>query len=214
VDISAVTFTASWATPGGKPTTPVRLAQGPAGFAALQQRLQAAGVAPAATRVVVEATSSYWVALAAALREAGYRVFAINPAQAHSFAQARLRRAETDALDAPGTRLRVLARLADQLDLSPRTPPPTIYHELRQRLLAREAPISLRQRARDQRHALVQWPVEVASAQRQLDEVIEDLDERIGAVEHELGLVVANGAGAASAAFLTSAPGIGTIAAA
>jgi transposase len=194
VDISAVTFTASWATPGGKPTTPVTLAQGPAGYAALQQRLQATGVAPAATRVVVEATSGYCVALAVTLREAGCCVFAINPAQAHSFAQARLRRAETDALDAPGTRMRVLARLAGQLDLSPRTPPTTIDRERRQRLLAREAPIRLRQRARDQRHALVQWLVEVASAQRQLDEVIEDLDERIAEVEHELGLVVANGA--------------------
>jgi transposase len=209
VDIAAVTFTASWLAPGGKPSAPVTLPQSPVGFTTLQQRLQATGVALAATQVVVEATSSYWVALAVTLHEAGYRIFVINPAQAHYFAKAQLRRAKTDALDAQD-----LARLVGKLALSPWTPPPTIYHELRQRLLAREALISLRQQARNQRHALVQWPVVVESAQRQFDEVIADLDQRIAGVEHELELVLANGAWAASAAYLTSVPGIGMITAA
>jgi transposase len=58
VDIAAVTFTASWMPPGGKPSAPVTLAQTPAGFTTLQQHVQATGVAPAATRVVMEATST------------------------------------------------------------------------------------------------------------------------------------------------------------
>jgi transposase len=52
------------------------------------------------------------------------------------------------------------------------------------------------------------------SAQCQFDEVIADLDERIASLDRELALVLANGAWAASAAFLTSAPGIGAITAA
>lgn len=209
VDIAATTFTASWLAPGGKPSAPVALAQDAAGYAAFRQRLQATGVSPEAARVVMEATSTYWIALAVSLHEAGYRVCVINPAQAHYFAKARLRRAKTDALDAQD-----LARLAGQLELSPWAPPPAVYHELRQRLLAREALIALRQQARNQRHALVQWPVVVAAAQRQFDEVIADLDVRIAALERELALVLTDGAWAASAALLTSAPGIGAITAA
>lgn len=209
VDIAAVTFTASWLGPGEKPSAPVTLAQEAAGYAAFRQRLQATGVSPDATRVVMEATSTYWIALAVALHEAGYRVYVINPAQAHYFAKAQLRRAKTDALDAQD-----LARLAGKLELAAWTPPPAVYHELRQRLLAREALIALRQYARNQRHALVQWPVVIESARRQFDEVVADLDERIAGLERELDLVVTNGAWAASAAVLTSAPGIGAITAA
>ncbi len=209
VDIAAATFTASWLVLGGKAAAPVTLAQTPAGFAALQQRLQATGVAPAATRVVMEATSTYWIALAVALHGAGYRVHVINPAQAHHFAKAQLRRAKTDALDAQD-----LARLAGKLELTPWAPPPAAYHELRQRLLAREALISLRQQARNQRHALVQWPVVVEAARRQFDELIADLDARISTVERELDAVLAAGAWAASAASVTSAKGIGAVTAA
>jgi transposase len=119
VDIAAATFTASWLVPGGKPSAPVTLAQDAAGYATVRQRLQATGVAPEATRVVMEATSTYWIALAVALHEAGYQVSVINPAQAHYFAKhpqagTRLRRAKTDALDAQD-----LARLAGKLELTP-----------------------------------------------------------------------------------------------
>ena len=71
VDIAAETFVAAWLAPGGQPTTPSSGEQTPAGFAALPRRLQATAVAPAATLVVLEATGTYWVALAVALHEAG-----------------------------------------------------------------------------------------------------------------------------------------------
>lgn len=57
-------------------------------------------VEPAAVLVVMEATGSYWVALATALYHAGFAVSVINPAQAHYFAKAQLRRAKNNALDA------------------------------------------------------------------------------------------------------------------
>lgn len=79
VDIAAVTFVAAWLAPGGKPGTPFTGEQTPAGFAALQRRLQATGHPPTATLVVLEATGNYWVALAVVLHEAGYQVAVVNP---------------------------------------------------------------------------------------------------------------------------------------
>ncbi len=148
VDVAAETFVAAWLAPGGQPTSPFTGEQTPAGFAALQRRLQATGNPPTATLVVLEATGTYWVGLAVALHEAGYRVAVVNPRQAHHFAKAQLRRAKTDALDA-----RDLAQLAVALRPAPWTPPPTVYHEVRQRLVTRDGLLTMRTQARNQRHA-------------------------------------------------------------
>lgn len=209
VDIAAATFTAAWLAPGGSPGAPLTREQTPAGYAALRQRLAATRVAPGATLVVLEATGSYWVALAVALHEAGYVVGVVNPLQAHHFAKARLRRAKTDALDAQD-----LARLAAQLRPAPWTPPPAIYHEVRQRLVARDALLTMRQQARNQRHALLQWPVVVAGVRRHLDELIADLDRRLAELEAEIAAALEESAWAESLACLLSAPGIGLVTAA
>ena len=209
VDVAAETFVAAWLAPGGQPGTPVTGEQTPAGFAALQRRLRATGSSPAATLVVLEATGNYWVALAVALHEAGYRVAVVNPRQAHHFAKAQLRRAKTDALDA-----RDLAQLAAALRPAPWAPPPAVYHEVRQRLVARDGLLAMRTQARNQRHALVQWPVVVAAVRQHLDELIADLDRRISALEAEIAAVLKDGAWAESLACLTSAPGIGLVTAA
>jgi transposase len=85
-------------------------------------------VAPGQVLVVMEATGTYWLSLATFLVRQGFVVSAINPAQAHSFAKALLRRAKTDAIDA-----QTLAQLAALLQPKPWTPP-AIYEELEQRL--------------------------------------------------------------------------------
>ena len=59
IDVAADTFTAAWLAPGGTPTPPFGGEQTPAGHAALQRRLRATGVPPAATFVVLEATGNY-----------------------------------------------------------------------------------------------------------------------------------------------------------
>ena len=209
IDIAADTFTAAWRTRAGKPTLPVTAEQTPAGFAVLQRRLAASGAVPADVLVVMEATGNYWVALAVTLHEADYRVAVVNPRQAHHFAKAQLRRAKTDALDA-----RDLAQLAAALQPAPWTPPPAVYHEVRQRLVARDGLLTMRTQARNQRHALVQWPVVVAAVLQHLDELIADLDRRIAALEAEIAAVLKNGAWAEPLACLTSAPGIGLVTAA
>ncbi len=209
IDIAAATFTAAWLSPGGAPTPPVTHSQTPQGFAALQRHLAVTGSAPAATLVVLEATGSYWVALAVTLHAAGYAVSVINPLQAHHFAKAQLRRAKTDPLDA-----RNLAQLAAALQPAVWTPPPAVYHEVRQRLTARDALVTMRQQTRNQRHALVQWPVVVASVHDHLDGVIAMLDTRIADLEAEIAAVLATSDWAESLAVLTSAPGIGMLTAA
>lgn len=156
--------------------------------------------------MVLEATSAYWVALAVALHEAGYRVAVINPRQAHHFFKARLRRAKTDALDA-----RDLARLAEALRPMPWSPPPAVYHEVRQRLVARDGLLAMRTQARNQRHALLQWPVVVDGVRQHLDELIADLDRRVATLEAEIGATLAGSAWAEPLACLTSAPGIGLV---
>ena len=84
-------------------------------------------------------------------------------------------------------------------------------HELRQRLLVRDGLLTMRQQARNQRHALLQWPVRIAGALDQLDAVIADLDRRIATLEDELTTVLRDGAWARSAALLSSITGIGLV---
>ncbi len=209
VDIAAATFTAAWLSPSGAPTPPVTHPQQPGGFASLQRQLVATGTPPAATLVVLEATGSYWVSLAVTLHTAGYAVSVINPLQAHHFAKAQLRRAKTDPLDAQN-----LAHLAATLQPDRWTPPPAVYHEVRQRLTARDALVAMRQQTRNQRHALLQWPVVVASVRDHLDGVIAMLDVRIADLEGEIAIVLAASDWAESLACLMSAPGIGMLTAA
>jgi len=209
VDIAADTFTASWLAPGGTPSTPRTYDQTPTGHTALQKRLQATAVSPPATLVALEATGNYWVALAVALHEAGYHVAVLNPRQAHHFAKAQLRRAKTDALDA-----RDLAQFAAALRPAPWVPPPAVYHEVRQRLVARDGLLAMRTQVRNQRHALLQWPVVIAAVRQHLDELIADLDRRIASLDGEIAAALEASAWAESLACLTSAPGIGLVTAA
>ncbi len=206
VDIAAASFTTIWTADGRTLPRATTFAQRPSGFAAFQRQLQATGCAPAQTLVVLEATGSYWVALAVTLHEAGYAVAVVNPAHLHNYAQSLPRRGKTDALDA-----QVCLRFASERQPTPWTPPPAVYHELRQRLVARDGLLAMRQQARNQRHALAQWPVTVGSVVAQLDGVIADLDQRITRLEAEIGAVLADGAWASSAALLASIPGVGLV---
>ena len=209
VDIAADTFTAAWLPAGGTPTAPLTCDQTPTGYTGLQRRLLTTGVAPAETLVVLEATGNYWVGLAVALHEAGYQVSVVNPLRAHHFAKAQLRRAKTDALDA-----RDLAQLALALRPATWTPPPAVYHEVRQRLVARDALLDMRQQVRNQRHALLQGPVVVDGVRRHLDELVADFDRRIAALAAEIAAALKGSVWAESLACLTSAPGIGLVTAA
>ena len=100
VGIAAATFTAAWGKDPHTTPRPHTFAQTADGFTALQQHLVATAVAPSTTLVMLEATGSYWVALAVALHHAGYQVSVLNPAHVHNYAKSLARRAKTDAGDA------------------------------------------------------------------------------------------------------------------
>lgn len=204
IDIAAATFTAAWGLPTGPSLRPVTFAQTIDGFSAFQQQMQATQISPATTLIVMEATSSYWVALAVTLYEAGYQVSVVNPKHLHNYAKSLSRRAKTDVLDA-----QMLRQFAVERHPSPWTPPPQVYHELRQRLVARDALAEVRQQLRNQRHAVQQWPIVIDSVVEQFDTLETDLDARIATLDAEIISALHNGAWAESAALLQSIPGIG-----
>jgi transposase len=206
VDIAAKTFAAAWAQAGAEAGRATTFEQTPTGFTAFQQRLGADGTAPGATLIVMEATGTYWVALAVTLHQAGFGVSVINPGQIAQYARSLPRRGKTDALDA-----QVLARFARERQPICWTPPPQIYHELHQRLVARDGLLHMRTQAHNQRHALAQWPVLVAGVVVHLDGVIADLTARIAALEADIAQVLRDSTWAASALLLQGIPGIGLI---
>jgi len=206
VDIAATSFAAACSVNASSPQRAQTFSQTPEGFAAFQAALATTGVEPAQSLLVLEATGSYWITLAVTLHQAGYLVSIVNPAHAHAFARSLPRRAKTDLLDA-----QLLAQFAAERQPPRWTPPEQVYHELRQRLLVRDGLLTMRQQARNQRHALSQRPVRIAGALDQLDAVIADLNTRIATLDAELTRVLRDGAWARSAALLSSITGIGLV---
>ncbi len=140
------------------------------------------------------------------VHHAAYVVSVVNAAHAHHFAKSHGQRAKTDAVDA-----RMLVQFARERHPRPWTPPPAVYHELRQRLMARDALIAMRTQARNHRHALQQWPVVIESVMAHLDAVIAMVTTQITDVEQEIAAVLADGAWAHSALLLQSIPGVGRL---
>ncbi|MDQ6905228.1 MAG: transposase [Chloroflexota bacterium] len=210
IDIAAKTLAAAWLRPGEAVSRPITLAQSPQGFATLHERLGQTGYPPTEIHVVMEATGSYWIALATTLVHMGYRVSVINPAQAHHFAKALLKRAKTDAIDA-----QTLAQLAALLQPALWTPPPTVYYEVQQRLAQRDALLDVQRQLMNQLHALLFAPLVVASVKARMEELIETLGQQIRALDVEVSAALAADATwAASAARLQSIKVVGLITAA
>jgi transposase len=168
--------------PGTTPRCePKPFEQTASGFEGFQQRLRAYGLEPASILIVMEATASYWVSLATTLYQAGFAVSVINPAQAHHFAKAQLKRAKTDALDA-----QTLAELAQALVPERWTPPPHIYYELQQRLAQRSSLLELRTRVSNQLHALSVVPTVVPAVSQRFEQLIETINQHIAQLDAEL----------------------------
>jgi transposase len=148
VDIAAATATVAWQEPHQKPRKPITVKQTSEGFSSLQQTLLATGAVPDQILVVLEATGIYWLSFATFFVRQGFAVSVVNPAQAHHFAKALLKRAKTDAIDA-----QTLAQLAALLQPKLWVPPPAIYEELEQRLTQRDTLLLVRGQLRNQLHA-------------------------------------------------------------
>jgi transposase len=187
VDIAAATAAVAWQTPHQKPGKPMTIEQTPEGFSLLHQRLTKTGRSPPEILVVMEATGIYWLALATFLARHGYAVSVVNPAQAHHFAKALLKRAKTDAIDA-----QTLTQLAACLQPDLWTPPPAIYEEVEQRLTQRDSLLGMRGQVRNQLHALQHNPVVVASVRQRMEAWNETITAQIGEIEAELAVLLSS----------------------
>ncbi len=206
IDVAAKTFTTSWTTDRTTYALPLTLPQTPDGFTLFQQHLQALTIPASDTLIVLEATGSYWISRAVALHAAGFRLSVVNPKHVHHWAKSLPRRGKTDALDA-----RMWTQYAHERPPRCWSPPPEVYHELRQRLTARDALVSMRQNARNQLHALRQWPIQVAAALQPLEQVVIELDKQLAELERAIAEVLSEGAWAASAELMQTVTGIGPL---
>lgn len=168
IDIAATTAEVSTQRPGAQAGRSFKIDQTPEGFHRLVHTLQAPENDPSHVLVVMEAPGSYGLSLATRLVHEGFRVSVINPSQAHHFAQALLKRAKTDAIDA-----QTLAQLAMVLQPEPWMPPPQIYYEVQQRLAPRDDLLNLRQQVRNQLHALEQHPEVIASVRTRMERLLD-----------------------------------------
>jgi transposase len=210
IDIAATTAAVSTQRPGAKASRSFTVDQTPESYSRLVNKLQAAGYMPSCILVVMEATGSYWMSLATRLVREGFRVSVINPAQAHHFAKALLKRAKTDAIDA-----QTLAQLAMVLQPEPWIPPPPIYYELQQRLAQRDDLLNLRQQVRNQLHALEQHPVIMTQVSIRMKDLLATLQSQIDEVEAEIAAALnQDSAWATAAERLQSIKGVGWVTAA
>jgi transposase len=210
IDIAATTAAVSTQRPGAKASRSFTVDQTPESYSRLVNKLQAAGYVPSCILVVMEATGSYWMSLATRLVREGFRVSVINPAQAHHFAKALLKRAKTDAIDA-----QTLAQLAMVLQPEPWIPPPPIYYELQQRLAQRDDLLNLRQQVRNQLHALEQHPVVMTQVSTRMKDLLATLQSQIDEVEAEIAAALnQDSAWATAAERLQSIKGVGWVTAA
>ena len=181
IDIAATTAEVSTQRSGAKVSRSFTIDQTPEGYSRLVCKLQTFGYAPSRILLVMEATGSYWISLATHLVHEGFRVSVINPAQAHYFAKALLKRAKTDAIDA-----QTLAQLASVLQPEPWMPPPQIYYELQQRLAQRDDLLNLRQQVRNQLHALDQHPKVIKAVRTRMENLLSTFQAQIDEVEVEI----------------------------
>src|SRR2546426_735254 len=195
VDIAAATTTVSTQRPGARASRSFTIDQTPEGYTRLVHQLQATGHVPSEVLVVMEATGSYWINLATRLVREGFVVSVINPAQAHHFAKALLKRAKTDTIDA-----QTLAQLAMVLQPEPWTPPPQIYYALQQRLAQRDDLLNLRQQVRNQLHALVQHPEVIAEVRARMESLLATFESQLTEVESAIAAALSQDSAWAAAA--------------
>ena len=122
------------------PTGQVRstiIANTDAGFAELQAWLaRHDGIG---AHVCMEATGTYWEAVAETLADAGYPVSVVNPSRVKAYGAARQVCTKTDAVDA-----RLIADFCASQRPPLWTPPPPARRELRARVARREALVAMR----------------------------------------------------------------------
>lgn len=208
VDIACASAQVAWLLEDGT-TGQQSIQQSPEGQLALIRQLQQ--LAPAEqTRVVMEATGNYWLALALALHEAGVEVSVLNPSQAKHFAKVCLKRAKSDPVDAA-----LLAQFAQRMQPARWNPPPAICAQLQQVLTRRQQVVDMHTAELNHLHALRHLPGALPSILTEVQDHLALLSARINTLNQQLEQLV-SGQHEWHTAFrhLCSIPGVGTLGAA
>jgi transposase len=178
IDVAAATLAVVVQRPGAAPGAAETLANTAAGWRALGARLAEQGLAPADALLVLEATGAYWQGAATALVAAGWAVAVVSPGSARHYAQARLTRAKTDAVDAAA-----LAAYGRDLRPAPWTPAPAEVQALQLLVRQRDDLVAMRTEARNRQHALARLPHVPEAARAPLAALLAVLQEQIAALD-------------------------------
>lgn len=147
----------------------------PGGHRELQSWLLKKGTRPSEAHICMEATSTYYEALAQALVEGGWRVSVVNPLQIKAFAESRLIRQKTDRADA-----HTIALFCAQQSPALWSPPAREVREL-QALLARlEAVQGMRVQELNRLHEAS------GIARESVERLLETLDEELSLLKQQI----------------------------
>lgn len=206
IDISYKTATIAFQDTMDAQPTVIEIRQIPSAYRRLIKRLSTLN-APQHIHIVMEATGTYWMAIAYDLFEAGFVVSVVNPIQPKHFAKLHLKRTKTDATDAV-----LLMHFADYYKPDPWTPPPAICETLRQYLTYRNQLIDIQAIVRSQVHAVKQNPKTDPHIRQAMQTRLDDLTREIAQLKQAIhDLLQSDSEWQLAADILMSIPGIATI---
>lgn len=178
----------------------LRVANDPAGLRRLKRELARHDV----RRVAVEATGKFHRLVQRHLHAAGIPVAVVNPLRSRLFCEAMGQLAKTDAIDA-----RLLAVMAEGLDLRPTPPPPQAVEDLQEIVQARAAAVADRTALINRRAASRMGFIKAELSRR-----IAALERGIGRLQAAIQAIIARDPMLARRfEILISIPGIGQVAA-
>lgn len=173
IDVSKAKLDVAVQMPGGKIKSKV-VANSAAGFQELRAWLTRQGVLN--PHVCMEATGSYWEALATDLADHAITVSVVNPAQIKAFATAQGVRTKTDAVDA-----RVIAQFCALHAPAPWVAAPPSVRRLRALVSRRQSLIDLRTQESNRLEV-----TSMAEVRRSISEVLAVLDGQIAQIEEQI----------------------------
>lgn len=178
IDVAAATLAVVIQRPAQAATAARTIANTAAGWQELGGHLAEQGLRPADSLLVMEATGAYWQGAATALVAAGWAVAVVSPGSARHYAQARLRRAKTDAVDAAA-----LAAYGRDLRPARWAPPPAEVQALQLLVRQRDDLVAMQTEARNRQHALGRLPAVPEAARAPLATLLAVLREQIAALD-------------------------------
>lgn len=209
IDISLEYLDASWCDQTGRCLGHVRVAQTKTGWRELVRKVCKGGVTGPQVRVVMEATSTYWMGAACYLHEQGMMVHVVNPKHAHHYAKSYHRHHKTDKVDAE-----LLMRMGYErgAQLLSWTPPPACYEPLYQLLVLRDQWMEEKVRFKNRLHALKHRPGGTNEVVKtHIQEHLKWLTAKIAQADKQLQELLTEGEWQQQADYLMSIPGVGLL---